>query len=881
MVPRIGGILLCSLHVFLLALACRTAEAVDAYACLRVVREDPGFPSSPTITLPSGYSLVSYGDYSCASEAEYYVFVRGPKGTATGVTASWPGVRIGTVIWNRSRLALRSISSSRDRVTFDLPVQAASLRDAWTTFEVKSYLNESNLALRVEHNDQYRRAGWYADTPWVRGQAQAVINYLYASRLIMRDWGIHHRMAAANAGRMSLLGFESNDPLHFDYKPHLHIIMYLPTTRNAGTRVPHFYMDGLGRFYANKIQVLERSDLGDQYLYAGQPMTYVDRANKVWMAATIRSDGGLDLGPNAGTVAYSMVPDDASTGSVRSVRVLRKGVLWARVTASNDTTGGVITTRINFFDGVTAAQVSTTWYDPLTGAPRTSAYALRAAPTITSPDGAFAVVGRAFSYGIAATRTPSSFTVSGLPPGLRVDTSTGRITGVPTTAGEYRAVLRASNASGQGSAPLAIVVARTAGNALPAIETRVAASANPVSGGSTGFNVKASDDRGEAGLVYTWSASGPGTMSFTRSGSNAAKTTTGSATRTGLYVVTVKATDSGGLSARSSVNVQFNGSTTMASSTVSPTPASVARAGTQQFSATVLDQSGKPLASQPGVIWAVSGGGTIPTSGLFTAVTVTARSGSATGTARVTISAPTLSAITIDPPSATVSTSGSQQYTATARDQSGRPLNPQPTFAWSVSGGGRVSGSGLFTADSTPGTYSVAATSGARRGTATVTVAARGTLSLRVNFQTAATATVPGYLVDSGAPYAARSGQTYGWNAVVETRERNVNSDQRLDTLAVMQAVSNPNARWELAVPNGSYDVHVVCGDPSFFDGYFALLVEGAPAVTGRASSASPFREGTVTVQVTDGRLTVSNGIGSANTRICYIEIEQIPVSNG
>jgi hypothetical protein len=96
-----------------------------------------------------------------------------------------------------------------------------------------------------------------------------------------------------------------------------------------------------------------------------------------------------------------------------------------------------------------------------------------------------------------------------------------------------------------------------------------------------------------------------------------------------------------------------------------------------------------------------------------------------------------------------------------------------------------------------------------------------------------------------------------------------------------MQASANPNAVWEIQVPAGTYQVHVVCGDPSFFDGKFNLLVEGVVAVTGSASSASPFHEGTVTVQVADGRLTVGNGSGSYNTKICYIDIQQVPTGNG
>ena len=65
--------------------------------------------------------------------------------------------------------------------------------------------------------------------------------------------------------------------------------------------------------------------------------------------------------------------------------------------------------------------------------------------------------------------------------------------------------------------------------------------------------------------------------------------------------------------------------------------------------------------------------------------------------------AQTLTSITVSPASASVPTGGTQQFSATALDQNGQPMNPQPPFTWSVSGGGSISSSGLFTAGSTAG----------------------------------------------------------------------------------------------------------------------------------------------------------------------------------
>jgi len=150
--------------------------------------------------------------------------------------------------------------------------------------------------------------------------------------------------------------------------------------------------------------------------------------------------------------------------------------------------------------------------------------------------------------------------------------------------------------------------------------------------------------------------------------------------------------------------------------------------------------------------------------------------------------------------------------------------------------------------------------------------------AVKINFQLATTATPAGYLGDSGAPFADRgNGWSYGWNAdnSVNARERNAANlpDKRFDTLIHMQKASDPNAVWEIAVPNGSYSVHLVAGDPSFVDSVFQIDVEGVRVVSGTPSSATHWIEGTQTVTVADGRLTVTNGSGSANDKVAFIEI--------
>lgn len=153
--------------------------------------------------------------------------------------------------------------------------------------------------------------------------------------------------------------------------------------------------------------------------------------------------------------------------------------------------------------------------------------------------------------------------------------------------------------------------------------------------------------------------------------------------------------------------------------------------GVQQFTATGLDGNGNILAVTP--TWSVvGGGGTIGTTGIFTAGntvgtfpgTVVATVGALSGNADVTVIAGPLASIVVTP-DATLAIGGTQQFVATGRDAANNVVTITPT--WSVvAGGGTISPTGLFTAGNTTGTFTatVRAASGALSGTANVTVTA-------------------------------------------------------------------------------------------------------------------------------------------------------------
>ena len=179
---------------------------------------------------------------------------------------------------------------------------------------------------------------------------------------------------------------------------------------------------------------------------------------------------------------------------------------------------------------------------------------------------------------------------------------------------------------------------------------------------------------------------------------------------------------------------------------VAPNPATVAAAGTVQFTAAGTDFTGAAVVPTAGVVvWSVAaGGGQINSStGVFTAGTVpgtytntvvaTCRGISARATVIVTAAA--LATITVTPNPKTLAISTAQQFTAVGADAFGNVVAITPVWSVvTVASGTIVSSSGLFTSGTTPATYAntVKATSGSISGTATVTVTVGPLLTITV-----------------------------------------------------------------------------------------------------------------------------------------------------
>ena len=278
------------------------------------------------------------------------------------------------------------------------------------------------------------------------------------------------------------------------------------------------------------------------------------------------------------------------------------------------------------------------------------------------------------------------------------------------------------NTSGGASSPSGPVSATPVG-ALAAITMSPASVSVQAGSHQQQFTAVARDSFGNAlnpQPTITWTTNGGGSISTNG-------LFTSSATVGGPYTVTAM---SGTVSGTGSVSVVLS-PPVFTTITVSPAIATVQLSSNQQFSAVGYDQYSAPMSSQPTFTWTSGGGGTIGSSGLFTAgstvggpYTITATSGTLSGTASATVvpPPPVLTTITVSPGGVNVQTDASQQFSAVGYDQYGAPMVSQPIFTWTTTGtfdGGAIDSSGNYSAGtSVGGPYTVTATSGTLSGIA-------------------------------------------------------------------------------------------------------------------------------------------------------------------
>jgi RHS repeat-associated protein len=152
----------------------------------------------------------------------------------------------------------------------------------------------------------------------------------------------------------------------------------------------------------------------------------------------------------------------------------------------------------------------------------------------------------------------------------------------------------------------------------------------------------------------------------------------------------------------------------------------------------------------------------------------------------------------------------------------------------------------------------------------------------RVNFQPELSAIPTGFVADKGKVQAARSNAlTYGWDvAQTGAVERRAFPLPQFDTHLRMKPVGQTTAgSWSIALPNGTYAVVAVMGDPSSRNQTNDIQLNGVACLDATpATTVIEYRLGNFdgyiqNVVVTDGFLHITAASTAFDPKLCFVEI--------
>ncbi|MCC7000691.1 MAG: PKD domain-containing protein [Gemmatimonadaceae bacterium] len=276
-------------------------------------------------------------------------------------------------------------------------------------------------------------------------------------------------------------------------------------------------------------------------------------------------------------------------------------------------------------------------------------------------------------------------------------------------------------------------------------------------------------------------------------------------------------TDTLGLSATSLVTVVIAATPTAV--LVTPPTATVVAGGSQAFSAAVNDQFAQPITPLPAVTWATAGGGTIATSGVFTATTaggpfaVTATVSGVVGTAAISVTAPANQpptiATPITTPSSTISGTTASLSVAGADDGGAAALR----YTWSTIG-----------AVAAPVGFTPNGSNAASATTATFTASGSYTLQVAITDAQGLSATSSIAIVVNLPTQGPESGLDFPGNVAVQSTMRFKFTDPHLNGLPAYG-------------PNGSGVTYIWRAFPRQQAGYYTTFFWGNDDGAGNLST--------------------------------------------
>lgn len=224
----------------------------------------------------------------------------------------------------------------------------AQTRNGVGAGQLQTEINEPSLAVRIEHADEARRAGPYAEGPFPWRQRAAAVNLQFAQRAMVKRSGLHLRLEAQGGGQIRILGFDTNYPHgHSDDPPHMHMYLRWPTV--TGSQVGHYYLDEDGLLVDNWLTMIGMPKIFHMRLGKGEPHPTHDANGRHAYTHTITQEGWLRL-KLEGSAECLLRPLQPGKGFDTGVQVECPGQATYSVTAHDDYPNGVLTATT---DGVT------------------------------------------------------------------------------------------------------------------------------------------------------------------------------------------------------------------------------------------------------------------------------------------------------------------------------------------------------------------------------------------------------------------------------------------------------------------------------------------------------------------------------------------------
>ena len=133
------------------------------------------------------------------------------------------------------------------------------------------------------------------------------------------------------------------------------------------------------------------------------------------------------------------------------------------------------------------------------------------------------------------------------------------------------------------------------------------------------------------------------------------------------------------------------------------------------------------------------------------------------------------------------------------------------------------------------------------------------------NFTGQGSGSVKGFRNEYGLPFTDATG--FGWDKDISSnhRRRSVYPEAQRDTFLFTRDA----ARWECVVTNDHWSVTICAGDSGHDQTGHRVTVEGVEVILDEPTAAGRFIERTVTVEVSDGRLTIDLGPQQPSTNTC------------